>query len=693
MSADANAAHLGQRKARWLASLSLLGAWLVVFGPALFTSRAPYFRDNLLTYLPLRKYIHERLLSGELPQWYPYEGAGVPLIGQIAVNIFHPATWLLLPLNFIDAVRWNIGLAYLVALLGAYRAAREFSVGRAAAVAAAFFWGLGGYAMSLTSLLPYAMSMAALPWVLFGVLRTVAVPAARHAAIVAAGLALVFLAGDPQGLFESAALVPIALWGRPASNSTRLKAAGWLAAAAGVAGLLVCVELLPARVSFASSVRLLGETTPDLRTFWALHPSRLFEFIWPPSAVGGAAEFLPTVYFGLGSLLLVSVGLWANWRRGWPWALLSALALVLAMGDFAGVLESFQTIAPPFARLRYPQKYLAFTWLAALPLLAAGAHALSERLRTRGLGWLVPVWIFAELAAANFDQFPLVDREHVDAGASLARRVRAQAAQEPAPRVASTVAFEPEFVGDVNAAQKVARAARALHADAAGLYDVGSLEPRLGAFSARYAIMFGGASEHVARRGGWANACLRVEEDVGEAPTTVGADSGVRLVPMNCKPRAFLARTDPVGRASEAMAWVDAHELTGESVVWERGPALERGVGSVRWRDWAPELLALDVETDRETALVIGDEWAEGWTARVDDVPTPIFKTLVALRGVRVPPGTHRVTMRYQTPMLKLGAGLSGVGLLLLLALAVVRRREARSSPPLAPASADGREV
>lgn len=64
-------------------------SYLLFFGPHLLSGDVPHYGDHLVTNIPLRQYVAERQLSGELPQWYPYESLGVPVIGQIALGTFH----------------------------------------------------------------------------------------------------------------------------------------------------------------------------------------------------------------------------------------------------------------------------------------------------------------------------------------------------------------------------------------------------------------------------------------------------------------------------------------------------------------------------------------------------------------------------------------------------------------------------
>jgi uncharacterized membrane protein YfhO len=75
---------------------------------------------------------------------------------------------------------------------------------------------------------------------------------------------------------------------------------------------------------------------------------------------------------------------------------------------------------------------------------------------------------------------------------------------------------------------------------------------------------------------------------------------------------------------------------------------------------------------------VLLDAWAPGWTATVDGAPATIERADLAARAVRISAGTHRIAFRYRAPGLRLGAAVSVLAWLNLLALAVVLRRSRR---------------
>jgi len=725
-----------------LAPLALLLAWVAFFPGQLFGDVVPFLRDDVLTYLPLRQYIHQRLAQGEFPAWYPYEALGVPLPGQLAVGLFHPATYLLCFMDYARAVKWNLLLALLLALVGAYRWARALFASRPAAVTAAFSFGFGGYALGTSSTLPYTMSFATLPWIGWALDGLVRRRRADYAGALALLLALVLLAGDPQSLLLSSLLLPCALLGAKGSPRRPLV----LATLAAAAGALCCaIDVLPGRVLFAGSVRVQGHATADLARFWALPPGRLLELVTPgflPDALlestleqvlhAGPGVFCTTVFAGAVTLVLAVLGV--RGRRHVAYAALAVLALWLALGDAGGLLPLVQKLLPPLGRMRYPEKYLSFFWLALVPLVAAGADRLlrdGSTLRFKlvgvaaavgvlafvapsfvsapelaGLGgaWrfgllvsavfaaalavvpalppraaalVLPALMFAELLHGNGDHLPMVPRALLDAPPPVVAQLKAGALPNgPPPRVFSRFPYPRDTATNPAATQTAKQMLAALYPDTSGLYGIASVGPRNGGFSLRYASLLGAGNERVARFGAWAGVCATVR---GDATQTSAADAASCLGP------AYVAGAVNAADASGALEWMRRQPPTGaDTIVWENGPELAPPrAATVRWVSWAPEKIELSVETSDRAALVLADELTPGWSAAVDGVETPLRFSLIALRGLEVPAGTHAVTFEYRTPMLRAGAALSAIGVLLSL-LAIVLGRRARSVERLA---------
>jgi hypothetical protein len=73
--------------------------------------------------------------------------------------------------------------------------------------------------------------------------------------------------------------------------------------------------------------------------------------------------------------------------------------------------------------------------------------------------------------------------------------------------------------------------------------------------------------------------------------------------------------------------------------------------------------------------LVLSEAYYPGWRARVDDTPVPVERTNLALQGVVVPPGSHVVYFTFAPLSLRVGAGASMAGLLVVAGLLVARPR------------------
>lgn len=94
--------------------------------------------------------------------------------------------------------------------------------------------------------------------------------------------------------------------------------------------------------------------------------------------------------------------------------------------------------------------------------------------------------------------------------------------------------------------------------------------------------------------------------------------------------------------------------------------------------------VVIDAEAAAAGVLVLSDAFYPGWTATLDGQPAPIVPVDLALRGVPVGPGQHRIEMTYRDPALRVGGALSLLGffgLLLLPLLGWWRGRRAAASP------------
>lgn len=152
-------------------------------------------------------------------------------------------------------------------------------------------------------------------------------------------------------------------------------------------------------------------------------------------------------------------------------------------------------------------------------------------------------------------------------------------------------------------------------------------------------------------------------------------------------PEARLVSTlELVGSDDQALRRLLAADFPVESAAvvdrlppyWSNRRGSDRDAASVQVVSYDCDRVAIDVETDQSSFLVLNDSHFPGWEARTDDSPTEIFRTNLFVRGIAVPSGHHRVEFRYRPVSFRRGVVLSALGLLGLNSLAIAGARQDR---------------
>jgi len=92
-----------------------------------------------------------------------------------------------------------------------------------------------------------------------------------------------------------------------------------------------------------------------------------------------------------------------------------------------------------------------------------------------------------------------------------------------------------------------------------------------------------------------------------------------------------------------------------------------------------PEAVTLAVNAPAAGIVVLADNWMPGWTATLNGQPTTLWPAWHTLRAVEVPPGSHRITMTYDSPAFRLGSWISATALAILLAMGAATLRHPRT--------------
>jgi hypothetical protein len=152
----------------------------------------------------------------------------------------------------------------------------------------------------------------------------------------------------------------------------------------------------------------------------------------------------------------------------------------------------------------------------------------------------------------------------------------------------------------------------------------------------------------------------------------------VRLVP------AWRTAADP----EEAMAFLldpgfdpDAEVVLLPGATGKVPPAGRGGPGRVRFLEDGDHRVDLEVEAPAGGMLLLSDTYHPFWTAWVNGREVPVHRADLALRAVRVPAGTSRVSFRYQPRPLAIAAGIGLATMVLALGLTLwPSRRRATSA-------------
>ncbi len=175
---------------------------------------------------------------------------------------------------------------------------------------------------------------------------------------------------------------------------------------------------------------------------------------------------------------------------------------------------------------------------------------------------------------------------------------------------------------------------------------------------------------------------------------TYGGPDGTVLEVLDHRPRAAVV-SDAIWAASptEALArFTDASFDARRQVVLEGRPVgldgsastavTQPGAQGIDWRIDSPNHLRLNVTSERSGWLVLLDGWDPGWTARVNGRTTDVRRANSNFRAVKVPAGSSTVDFTYRPKSILVGAAISMVSIVLILAVVifgVIRRRRSTS--------------
>jgi membrane protein YfhO len=165
-----------------------------------------------------------------------------------------------------------------------------------------------------------------------------------------------------------------------------------------------------------------------------------------------------------------------------------------------------------------------------------------------------------------------------------------------------------------------------------------------------------------------------------------GADATI-FANDHSPPRALVPRTVAVvgGENAARLAVTEEAFDPRRSAVVERpelgAPALRPAHGTATVVGEQNSRVTLHAQLDGRGLVVLNDALMDGWSVTVDGHPAPALHVNDLMRGVIVPGGTHRIVWRYTVPGLRVGAVLSLLTALALLAVTAAVVLRSRRTP------------
>jgi hypothetical protein len=353
-----------------MALLALLPA--LAHAPAWLDARLLGPGDGAALHYPLRTEVWGAWYRGELPSWNPWIFSGTPLLAAYRPGALHPLMALLAPLPPFVAFQVLVLLSLGAAGVLTYVYLRRLGAGRVGAYVAGLGFALGPYLVGHLGDTPGVVAAPLLPLLLLTTETLLREPSPRHAAGLAASIALLLLCGSPEATRAGAAL----LFGR--LLVARLQAPfpparSWRAAAlALLCGMLLAApQLVPTLYALPEAGRQVTGLAPQSGAPLPGLTGLVLRYVSHTPAGALAAAALPLVRSALPIRVLglsLALCLALQWGRG-PLAAPGALGLVF---DFSLAILAGLSLDAQWRERRRPRgRRLRLLFLVACLFSAA----------------------------------------------------------------------------------------------------------------------------------------------------------------------------------------------------------------------------------------------------------------------------------------------------------------------------------
>jgi hypothetical protein len=366
--------------------------FVAVLGVSLFASffkvllglETFFYRDFGALVYPALFYLRERILSGQLPFWNPYNHCGVPFMAQW--GYWYPGNIIIVLLPMPWAANFFLIFHLFFAGLGMHWLCRRLGATGFAAGFAAMAYAFNGITMSCLGWTSYTASLAWLPWVM-GLTTAAWRTGGRAIGPAALASAIQVMAGAPEitllfWIFlgtvwiSDAAVRMVPFW----KSFLRLVAVVLLAAGITAGQMLPFIDLL----AHSQRDRNYGGTGWAMPGWgWANLLVPLFHCYQAPQGTWfqPGQDLINSYYLGPSILVLGAAGVWL--RRSRFDVCVAGMALfcwIMALGSDGFIYDWVRRVFPPIGIARFPVKFAVLpAFLVPLAAVAGVESLLSAR--------------------------------------------------------------------------------------------------------------------------------------------------------------------------------------------------------------------------------------------------------------------------------------------------------------------------
>jgi Bacterial membrane protein YfhO len=679
-----------QRTPIWI-YLALLADVVLFFHKPLFSAEYVFPWDFRGVQVPPITFLAEQLRAGHFALWNPYVYCGFPVFANIEACYFQPlvalSAWIAAHTSM-DALpmllEWAVVLQVWVAGMLAFHVFRRFGAGMAAAFAGAAIFETGGFFASRAENIGMIMAVVWMPLAWLAVLHLSEKFSRRWLAALAAALGLSIVGGFPQAtlaVFLSVVVLAVLLCWQAKAPAPLL---AWTACGCVLGILLAAVQFLP-------TTQLTNHSVAQYRADWLREgggmlpqslvslvlPNHYHQFDMSQFRGPGDVTFL-YLYCSLAGLALAiyALRMWRN-RTVRLLGLMAVFTIFWMLGEHTPMWRWFYPLLPEKVRIGiHPEHTYCILTMAIAGLAALGL----ESLKARGaVKWAIAAAIAVDLFLVgsgrpmnviSVKQDPGVTRNSFGGSAELLNGVRQRVlAEKPAARIDNT--------GDTDAFWAIA-------GPLTGVPSANGISPM-----APDKIIALRLYLHDGARWGWYYPLEHLDSPVLDLMGTRYVVTSVKSAPrfaalpkfrhvaslpgnelfenLTVIPRFFVVHEV---RQGGSLAGVDFRRIALTEEPIPVAPASGDGADAVRVVRYEPDAVELDVQARGSGLLVASETEYPGWRAWVDGREAAIHRVDVALRGVVVPDGAHRVRMEFRPGILWAGLGVTLATGALLIALA-----------------------